>query len=429
MILQTFFSKKRKANICILQKRSILLEEFYRVAEQFGVSRQEIDSGEKIIKKTGAKTVDDLRNKVSMATDEMRQIRAASFFDNIRSHGKIGQGIHDRLEAYIFANGSFSEEDLTGMSKHIPIPILFTCGKKITVKSGECLDLTANRADWDRGNGDDVFSILNVDTLILNPNSIIRVRGNLFVIVCQHLINKGGKIEILPTDFSYEISYHGSFNGSCGLNGIDGMKPIRTAEAPISSTIFGKFYMGKPLGKLDGAAGHDGCDGKNGENGFCGGAVKIAELNLREITGIRPLEVSIQGGCGGNGGDGGNGGNGGDGADPGASYRTLTEIIPEGTGGNGGCGGNGGNGGRGGHGGISSNIYIEVQDKEYVHVHVNPGYGGNGGKGGKGGLGGHGGKNGGFDGPPGKDGKDGLHGHTRAKAAVFINGIRMRDSS
>ena len=92
-------------------------------------------------------------------------------------------------------------------------------------------------------------------------------------------------------------------------------------------------------------------------------------------------------------------------------------------------GGNGGNGGRGGHGGISSNIYLEVPSKEFVNIHVYPGLGGSGGKGGKGGFGGHGGKNGGIDGKPGKDGKEGIHGRTRAKAAVFINGIRMLDPS
>lgn len=403
------------------------MEEFYQVAERFGISRQEVDLGKQIVKKTGGNTVEELRNKVSMATDEMRKIRAATFFDNIKNHGKIGQGIHDRLEAYIFADGNFSQKDIEGMNKHVPIPIQFVCGKKIVVEAGECLDLTANRADWDRGNGDDVFSILNVETLILNSNSVVRIRGNLFVIVCQHLINMGGKIEILPTDFSYERSWHGSFNGCRGLDGRDGIKPMKTMEAPVKSSIFGSFYLGEPLGRLDGAIGGDGCDGLQGEQGYCGGAVKIAEINLREITGIQPLEISIQCGCGGNGGDGGNGGNGSDGADPGSAYRTLTEEIPEGVGGNGGCGGNGGNGGRGGHGGISSNIYLEVPANDFIKVHVYPGYGGTGGKGGKGGKEGHGGKNGGIDGQPGKNGKDGLHGRTRAKAAVFINGIRLQE--
>lgn len=405
------------------------MDEFYRTAEQFGISRQEIDSEELIIKKTGGRTVEELRKKASMATDEMRKIRAESFFDNIKDREKIGQGIHDRLEAYVFADGNFSEEDIAGMNKHVPIPIQVVCGKRIEVGLGECLDLTADGADWDRGKGDDLVSLLNVETLVLHQDSVVRVRGNLFVIVCQHLVNKGGKIEILPTDFSYDKSFHGSFHGRRGADGYDGIKPMQTADAPVESTIFGDFYLGEPLGRLDGAAGCDGCDGKHGEQGYCGGAVKIAELNLREITGILPLEVTIRCGCGGNGGDGGNGGAGSDGADPGAAYRTLTEEVPEGIGGNGGNGGNGGKGGRGGNGGISSNIYLEVPCAEYVNVHVFPGYGGAGGKGGRGGKAGHGGRHGGIDGIAGMDGKNGIHGRARAKAAVFINGIRMQDPS
>lgn len=402
------------------------MNEFYEVASRFGITPQELDAGKMVVKKTGGKTVQELRNTVTMVSDEMRRIRAQSFFENIKARQRLGQGIHDRLEAYVFADGQFSDYDIAGMNKHVPIPILVTCAKQIIVEYGQCLDLTADASDWDRGKGDDLISLLNVDTLVLEQDATIRVRGNLFIVVCQHLVNHGGSIEILPTEFSYDKSYQESFHGNRGRDGCDAPAASETPEVSMESTVFGEFYLGEPLGILNGAVGKDGQNGEIGENGYCGGAIKIAEINLREITGTTPFNILVQCGCGGNGGDGGNGGRGSHGAKGGGAYRTLTEQFPAGIGGDGGNGGHGGNGGRGGNGGISSNIYVEVPSEDLVEVKVYAGLGGKGGKGGKGGACGHGGNPGGADGKDGEAGKDGIHGHSRPKAAVFICGKRIQ---
>lgn len=157
----------------------------------------------------------------------------------------MGQGIHDRLEAYIFADGTFTEYDIEGMNRHVPIPIMLSCARNITVNPGECMDLTANAADWDRGKGDDLFSILNVETLVLEAGAKIRVRGNLFVMLCQNLVNHGGSIEILPTDFSYEKSYTGNMDGRNGQDGKMGCNAEATPKLQIQSTILGDFYKGE----------------------------------------------------------------------------------------------------------------------------------------------------------------------------------------
>ncbi len=399
-------------------------EEFLLVAKRFGITEATLETEKTILMKTGGKTVQDIREKVSMATDEMRTVRAATFFDNIKARLKLGQGIHDRLEAYVFAEGDFSGYDIEGMNRHVPIPIMFRCARNIIVEADHCLDLTADASDWDRGKGDDLISMLNVETLILEKGARVCVRGNLFVFVCQRLINNGGSIDILPTDFSYDKSYNGVMDGQDGMSGNDAIAVDDSPQIHMDPTIFGEFYNGSIRGVINGSDGKDGEDGTNGARGFCGGALKIAEINIREITGANPLPIHIIGGKGGNGGNGGNGGDGADGGCGGDAYRTPYESFPAGRGGNGGNGGSGGNGGNGGGGGISSNVYIEVPDTQLVDVTVIPGEGGAGGKAGLGGAHGRGGNPDGVDGVSGKDGKNGNPGHKRQAAAVFVNGIR-----
>lgn len=404
--------------------------EFLTYAYKFGITKKEIENESFISKRTGGNTIQELREKVSLATVSMRQERAETFFDNIKARSRMGQGIHDRLEAYAFADGEFSDYDIAGMNRHVPIPILFTCVKELTLDSNECLDLTADAADWNRGKGDDIISIFNVHTLNLKKNAKIRVRGNIFVMLCQNLINDGGCLQIMPTDFSYEKSYIGKMNGNDGKNGENGTAPVSNLQLPMTSTLFGDFYEGPIRGVQNGRNGNDGKDGAPGQNGFCGGALKIAEINIRNIAG-KPLSILISGGCGGNGGNGGKGGDGSSGTDGGKPYRTFSEIFPGGKGGDGGNGGNGGNGGRGGNGGISSNVYIEVPNPQMLDVTVLPGYGGNGGKGGKGGKGGEGGRSyeiesmNGHDGACGMEGKAGKSGRTRQPSAVFVCGKRL----
>ena len=255
-------------------------EEFIRFAQRFGITEDKLSNNKFVRIRTGGKTPEELREKVSMATDAMRKVRARTFFDNIRVRSRMGQGIHDRLEAYIFADGTFTEYDMEGMNRHVPIPIMLSCAHSITIKAGKCMDLTADAVDWDRGKGDDLFSILNVETLVLEAGAKVRVWGNLFVMLCQHLVNHGGSIEILPTDFSYEKSYAGKMDGQDGKNGSMGCNAEVTPILNMQSTILGDFYNGDTRGIINGADGNNGEDGMDGKRGFCGGALKIAEINL-----------------------------------------------------------------------------------------------------------------------------------------------------
>ena len=234
--------------------------EFYAYAARFGLTREEILAQPVIQRKTGGETIQALRDRLSLATAAMRSKRAATFFDNIKARSRLGQGIHDRLEAYAFADGEFSEADLEGMRRHLPIPILFTCTRELTVEAGACLDLTTYAEEWGLSRGEDLATVLNVHRLILKKDGKIQVRGNILVLLCQELINEGGRIEILPTDYSYENAYAGSMNGADGQNGQDAGLPKVTPVLPMLSTFLGRFYEGEPVGPLHGADGISGTD-------------------------------------------------------------------------------------------------------------------------------------------------------------------------
>ncbi len=458
-------------------------EEFYEVAGKLSHDLEALERGQEVTGRMRIRNPQESAQTLSRATPGQRRERAKTFFDAIAARQGLGQGMHDRGEAIGFAYGEMKPQDAAGMDRHFPIRVKTVSVKEKEIAAETCWDVSARGSEWGVDDGEELYCIVNVGRLILNPGASLAVRGNVFIFVCQELIKREGAkspdwmgesypegglppfdIGILPTPFSYTQGKMDRIEGEDGRPGASGRHGVQVQELEMSSTIFGPIYTGDRKGKISGSRGRDGAPGEPGKPGGCGGACKLAELNIRKIVcGGGKVTVLAKAGNGGAGGRGGAGGDGGGGSDGLAAYRTLYEDYPAGDGGAGGNGGAGGRGGNGGNGGISSNIYICVPEEqegeiECISLEGQGGRGGDGGQGGNGGQGGHGGagclggvqaspeaaeeknvyraspgtpgQNGtlgqnGIPGQSGTMGKKGRDGHARPAPPVFLNEKRI----
>lgn len=436
-------------------------EEFYEVAGKLSHDLEALEKGREVTGRMRIGSPQESAVVLSRATPEQRRERAKTFFDAIAGRQGLGQGMHDRGEAIAFAYGEMKPQDAAGMDRHFPIRVKTISVKEKEIAAGSCWDVSARGSEWGVDDGEELYCIVNVGRLIVNPGASLAVRGNVFILVCQELVKREGAeapdwmgepyregklpsfdIGILPTPFSYTQGNMARIEGEAGEPGACGAHGAQEPELEMMSTIFGPIYTGDRKGRICGRRGQDGLTGEAGRPGGCGGACKLAELNIRKIVcGKEKVTVLAKSGDGGDGGRGGDGGDGGDGSNGLASYRTLYEDYPAGDGGDGGNGGDGGKGGNGGNGGISSNIYICVpreQEGEIrcISLEGQGGRGGDGGQGGQGGAGGMGGAQTSLDGAenenvyranPGKAGQGGMpgrrgrDGHARPAPPVFLN--------
>ena len=361
------------------------------------------------------------------ATAAQRRRRQQVFFGpSIAIRRTIGQGVHDRLEAAVFADGQIGPADEARASMHFPFPTRILSVRHRSVGPGDCWDLSVRGAHWGLDDRDDILNVVNIGSLRLAPGAIVTVRGNALILIVQRLICEAScQLAILPTPFSVDRRT-GPLDGPDGLAGRAGADGAAGVTAPVAPTWLGCDRLTGPVvpGACDGGSGGSGGSGSDGVRGRNGGASKIAEITIGELTGSLTLIATAgRGGDGGSGGSGGPGGSGGRGAD---GQRTLQGVLPPGRGGDGGNGGSGGRGGRGGDGGISSNVFVSLPPDQERRLRVlsHPSPGGRGGDGGPCGPGGSGGSSAAAAGTPGRDGAAGADGHDgRARPAppVFVN--------
>ena len=353
------------------------------------------------------------------ATAEQRRRRQEVYFGpSIAIRRSIGQGVHDRTEAAVFADGLLDPADEARAMLHFPFPARILSVRHREVGPGECWDLSVREEHWDIDYRDDIVNVVNIGSLRLAPGATVAVRGNLLVLIVQRIIcDARCQLAILPVPFPVDRRV-GPLDGLRGMDGRDGTDGPDGVAARTEPTWLGCDWLTGPVvpGERDGRDGGDGTDGTDGSRGRNGGPSKLAEITIGELTGTLTLVATAgRGGDGGAGGNGGRGGNGGHGAD---GQRTMQGVLPAGRGGAGGNGGNGGHGGRGGDGGISSNVFVSLPPGQEGRLHVlsHPAPGGRGSPGGTGGTGGRGGT--GLD---GRAGRDGIGGRSRPAPPVFVN--------
>lgn len=376
---------------------------------------------------------------LAAATPEQRRRRQRVFFGpSIAIRRGLGQGIHDRLEAAVFAAGQIGPADEAWASRHFPFPTRVLSVRYRHVRADLGWDLSVRGEHWGLDDRDDIMNVVNIGSLQLAPGTIVTVRGNLLILVVQRLIcddADGGapcQLAFLPTPYSVD-SGTGPLHGVSGPAGTDGPRGADGVPTLVAPTWLGPRLTGpvEPAAR-DGADGGAGAPGGDGAKGRTGGASKIAEITIGELDGSLTIFAAAgRGGDGGSGGDGGHGGPGGHGA---PAQRTLQGVLPSGRSGDGGPGGDGGQAGRGGNGGISSNIFVSLPRSAVGQLRVlgHPSAGGRGGRaglGGRGGLSGRPGRSGhdadaDSDSDPGRAGADGTHGRDgrpRPAPPVFVN--------
>lgn len=415
---------------------------FERHARRLGHDAGRLRGGAELVSYPVVPSVAAMR-ALSAATPGQRRRRQQVFFNPvIELRRSIGQGVHDRLEAAVFADGTIDPADEARAGHHFPFPTRILSVRHRDVRSGQSWDLSVRGGLWGLDDRDDILNVVNVGSLRLEPGATVLVRGNLLILIIQRLTCEPAgpgecRLTILPTPFSVDNGT-GPLPGPGGPAGRDGAGGAGGAGAPAEQTWLGARLVCPVVpGAADGRDGGEATAGGDGAKGRTGGASKLAEITIGELAG--PLTILATAGRGGDGGTGGPGGPGGDGGHGAPGQRTLQGVLPPGRGGNGGRGGDGGRGGRGGHGGIASNVFVSLRpgQESQIRVLTHPcggGRGGPGGRGGDGGMAGRGGAHGaepgtdvirprpgGSPGRPGTDGLPGRDGRVRPAPPVFVN--------
>jgi hypothetical protein len=73
---------------------------------------------------------------------ERRARQAVFFHPAIAIRSRLGQGVHDRCEAYVFADGTVEEADRARLALHLPFPARLLSVLYRRVTAGEVWDLT-----------------------------------------------------------------------------------------------------------------------------------------------------------------------------------------------------------------------------------------------------------------------------------------------
>ena len=410
---------------------------FYQIAGELNHDQTLLQQDHEIITYPRIATLEQARAICNRASPEVRKKRSQVFYLGLENRQRLPLGIHDRTEEFVYAAGKVHPQDISGISNHLPLPYKLLSVKEKTVKANQIWDLSVHHEQWGLDYKDDLYTVINIDTLILEPGAKVVIQGNVLTLSCQNVIRLGQAssdydIAILPTPFSVDRR-KGEFHGLSGKAGQLGRNGHHGLSCDVEASIFGPRWVNREVeDKLDGESGCMGTNGQNGCHGLNGGVVKLAEIYINHLVGFEKTKLRIftQAGKGGNGGNGGNGGASGKGGDGGEGVELAQLSISPGSGAQGGAGGLGGRGGRAGNGGISSNIFIEVPQTLVEHVKVTalssesgkPGTGGAGGVGAVGGQAANGSRlYQGCNGLNGVDGQPGNAGKSRPAGRVFIN--------
>ena len=167
---------------------------------------------------------------LSAATPGQRHRRQQVFFNPvIELRRSIGQGVHDRLEAAVFADGTIDPADEARAGHHFPFPARILSVRHRDVRSGQSWDLSVRGGHWGLDDRDDILNVVNVGSLRLEPGATVLARGNLLILIIQRLTCEPAgpgepdecRLAILPTPFSVDNGT-GPLHGPGGPAGRDG---------------------------------------------------------------------------------------------------------------------------------------------------------------------------------------------------------------
>jgi len=414
--------------------------EFAALAALLGHDAARLAAGEEITSYLTVANAHDARRVFSRASPAQRSARQASFYQPaIAARARLGQGLHDRGEAFAFADEPLDPADRHALERHFPAHVKAISVAEKRLAPGERWDVSVRGAAWGIDDMEELYVVVNVGRLVLGPGAEVLVRGNVLSLFCEELVSEGAggavpRIAVLPTPFSLDGRRGAAHDGGHGSPGTPGTRGRDAEPLATEPTMIGP-RLRAPLDRalLDGSDGTAGTAGGRGGDGRNGGMCKLAEITVRALAG--ELAVFAQAGRGGDGGDGGDGGEGGGGGCGADGVTVVGGIVQPGRSGDGGRGGAGGRGGNAGHGGVSSNVYVSVpaEAESRVRCIALASEGGSAGRGGRGGRGGAAGETPrpgrnappasehARHGEPGTDGAPGVTGRGRPAPVIFLN--------
>ena len=132
-------------------------------------------------------TIEQGRRLSNACPAERRARQAVFFHPGIATRSRLGQGVHDRCEAYVFADGIVDDVDRARLAIHLPFPARLLSVLYRRVAADEVWDLTVQHGMLGIDERDDLFNVVNIGEVVIEPGGRVIVQGNLLVLGCQYL--------------------------------------------------------------------------------------------------------------------------------------------------------------------------------------------------------------------------------------------------
>jgi hypothetical protein len=160
---------------------------FLARARRLGHDPSRLLAGEVTETLTSIPALEQVRQLSQVSPAERRARQAVFFHPAIAIRSRLGQGVHDRCEAYVFADASIDDADRDRLAMHLPFPARLLSVLYRRVAAAEVWDLTMEHRVLGIDERDDLFNVVNVGELVIEPGGRVIVQGNLLVLGCQHL--------------------------------------------------------------------------------------------------------------------------------------------------------------------------------------------------------------------------------------------------
>ena len=234
---------------------------FLARARRLGHGPARLLAGEVTETLTSIPALEQARQLSQVSPAERRARQAVFFHPAVAIRSRLGQGVHDRCEAYVFADGSIDDADRDRLAMRFPFPARLLSVLYRRVAAAEVWDLTMEHQVLGIDERDDLFNVVNVGELVIEPGGRVIVQGDLLVLGCLHLRHPAPAREagdyqlgILPTPRPVDRRVgplHG-LPGGPGAHGGPGRAGTRPAGAP---TMIGVALSEPPGDRMSGPTG------------------------------------------------------------------------------------------------------------------------------------------------------------------------------
>jgi hypothetical protein len=248
---------------------------FVARARRLGHDPARLLAGEVAETFTPVPTLEQLRGLCQVSAAERGARQAVFFHPAVAVRARLGQGVHDRCEAFVFADGTAGEADRAGLAMHLPFPARQLSVLCRRVAAGEVWDLTVEHRSLGIDERDDLFNVVNVGELVIEPGGRVVVQGNLLVLGCQHLRLPMAHVPrdhqlgdyqlgVLATPHSVDRR-SGPLPGRAGAPGIGGAHGDVGSRPAGVPTMIGFALSESPADRMNGSDGGGG--GRGGDGG------------------------------------------------------------------------------------------------------------------------------------------------------------------